>query len=281
MPGAEPRVSRRSLRRVRVLGPARPATGLVLALLLTLALSACGSDDDVPPGPDDGPSSEATGPLAESDLWLSFEDSRTAFDGTVEYPDAVGGDVLARVVTSAGGTVTEVEGPDGEGNAVEFPPLCADPEDCPRAMLEIDSDPLLDPGESDFSFGATVWLAPDQTTSGSNIVQKGRFGTDGGQWKLQVDTEEGQPSCVIRSGEDVHRVRSEVSIADSAWHQVTCVRDARGIGIVVDGEERRAAGETGTVANEWPIRIGSPGVGEDDDQFHGRVDDVFLTIGQD
>jgi hypothetical protein len=26
------------------------------------------------------------------------------------------------------------------------------------------------------------------------------------------------------------------------------------------------------------VRVGSPGVGDDDDHFHGRVDDVFLRI---
>jgi hypothetical protein len=33
------------------------------------------------------------------------------------------------------------------------------------------------------------------------------------------------------------------------------------------------------VDNELPITIGSPGVGEHDDQFSGRIDDVFLEIG--
>lgn len=267
-----PRSRRRNRLAVRLCGVALAAA--------TLGACTGGGTDTPPPRADDAPEATA-GALAAADLWMSFEDSRETVDGVTEYPDAVGGDVLGRVVTSNGGSVVEVPGADGEGVALQLPSLCADRDDCPRAMVEIDSDPALDPGDRAFSFGASVWLAPEKTTTGSNIVQKGRFGTDGGQWKLQVDDEEGRPSCVIRSGTDVHRVRADVSIADSAWHQVACVRDERGIGIVVDGDERRAAGATGSVENEWPIRIGSPGVGEDDDQFHGRVDDVFLDIDPD
>ena len=87
-------------------------------------------------------------------------------------------------------------------------------------MVEVAPDPALDPGESDFEFGASVWLAPDQTTRGSNIVQKGRFAAGDGLWKLQVDSDEGEPSCVIRSGSDLLTVRSSVSIADGSWHRV-------------------------------------------------------------
>ena len=51
-----------------------------------------------------------------------------------------------------------------------------------------------------------------------------------------------------------------------------------GLSIRVDDTVDRVDGRTGSVSNQWPVRIGSPGVGDDDDQFHGRVDDVFLRI---
>lgn len=145
-------------------------------------------------------------------------------------------------------------------------------------MVEVLPDPALDPGEADFEFGATVWLAPDQTTSGSNILQKGRFGTDGGLWKLQIDSDEGEPSCVVRSGAELVSVRSSVSVSDSAWHRVVCRRDANGLSIRVDDTVDREEGATGPVSSQWPVRLGSPGVGDLDDQFHGRLDDVFLRI---
>lgn len=253
------------------------ATAIAGALALALLAGGCTSAEEGGPAPTPDPSVTDDRELATADLWLAFEESEVSLTGATEFPDAVGGDVEGVVVTGNGGGVEVVDGAEG-GSAVQFPAPCADATGCPRAMVEVASDPALEPGERAFEFGATVWLAPDATSSGSNIVQKGRFATDGGLWKLQVDTVEGQPSCVLRSGETLLRVRATQTIADSTWHEVSCVRDARGIGIVVDGAEQRRAGSTGSVDSEWPIRIGSPGVGDGDDQFHGRIDDVFLRI---
>lgn len=257
----------------------RVAGVVVLALVSCAALAGCGSDD----GPDKGPEAtpSRTGPdLANADLWLSFEDSTVASEVSPSYADANGGPAVGTVVAAEGGEVRSVTGADG-GSAVAFPELCDEPVGCPRAMIEVTALPALDPGDRDFEYGAQVWLAADQTTTGSNIVQKGRFGTDGGQWKLQVDTDGGEPSCVVRGaapGAEPLVVRSKVSISDSQWHQVTCRRDAEGISIEVDGERADEPGATGSVENESPLRVGAPGVGEDDDQFHGLVDDVYLVI---
>lgn len=259
---------------------ARSLSRAVVALsALTLLAGCSGPDEAAVPSDDASPSgSGAPAALAESDLWMSFDEPEVSDPGEMEFADTVSRGVVGRVVSANGGTVDVVEGPEGSGSALQFPPVCVEPTGCPRVLVEIESDPVLEPGEGAFAFGATVWLDPADTTSGSNIVQKGRFATDGGLWKLQVDNDEGQPSCVLRSGDTLLRVLSSVSIADSTWHRVQCTRDAEGIGIAVDGVEDRTSGTLGSVDNEWPIRIGSPGVGEGDDQFHGRIDDVFLRL---
>jgi hypothetical protein len=247
--------------------------GLVV-LVLTGGLAGCGGADDPKPTP-------SGRNLGASDLWLSFEGSESAADGSPVFTDAAGGGARGKVVTSEGGSVTLVEGADGSATAVEFPAVCPDVDKCPRALIEVPNTPELDPGDEPFSYGATVWLAADQTTIGSNIVQSGRFGTDGGQWKLQVDGEAGEPSCVVRGNEPGAEpvvVHSEVSIADSMWHRIVCRRGADGISIEVDGTKEDEPGVTGSVTTPWPIRIGAPGVEENDDQFHGRVDDVYLLI---
>ncbi|QIG44391.1 LamG domain-containing protein [Nocardioides anomalus] len=250
-------------------------TAALLAALLLLA-AGCGSDD---PPREPQPPAEAGPDLDDADLWLSFEPD-TAGDVSATYTDAAGGDAVARVVTANGAALEVVEGPDG-GAALAFPPLCPDASGCARAMVEVPDSDAIDPADGDFEFGAAVWLAPDQTNGGENIVQKGRFGTEGGQFKLQVDNVEGHPSCAIRGDGMTTPVlaESDVSIADSRWHRVACRRDAGGVTIVVDGEESNQAGATGSVENEWPVRIGAPGVQDGDDQFHGRVDDVYLVIG--
>ncbi len=266
------RIVPRSNGRDRVL---RAGFGAVVALVM-LATVGCQGDDDPEGKPDPSPGPD----LSSANLWLSFEGDDVAPNGSPVFPDAAGGSSEGKVVAASGGEVELVAGPDSDG-AVAFPPRCDEDAGCPRAMVEVAPAPALDPGDRDFEFGATVWLAPDQTAKGSNILQQGRFGTEGGQWKLQVDNDEGHPSCVVRgdsSGAEPVVVRSKVTISDSAWHRVVCRRDADGVTIEVDGKPEQEDGQTGSVTNEWPIRIGAPGVGEGDDQFHGRVDDVYLLI---
>jgi concanavalin A-like lectin/glucanase superfamily protein len=255
---------------------------IAVAALVTAAAAACSSGPVETGGLLQPQQTTGSGPT-DADLWLSFEDDTVAYDGATAYPDTGGGASPAKVVTANGGTVETVPGPDGSGLAVSFPSKCTQALGCPRAMLEVSSAPALDPGDADFEYGATVWLAADQTTHGSNIVQKGRFGTDGGQWKLQVDGDEGQPSCVVRgeeSGAEPTVVRSTVTIADSTWHHVVCRRAGETLSVDVDGHVTQTSGPTGSVSSEWPVRVGSPGVGEGDDQFSGRVDDVFLRIAR-
>jgi hypothetical protein len=249
-----------------------------LVVAVVVAAHACGPDDNEDAEPTQ---TLGSGPdLSHADLWLSF-DEPAGTAGLVTYSDAAGGPSVGRLVSANGGQLEQVEGASGTGAAVAFPAKCTQDAGCPRAMVEVDHVPELDPVDRPFSFGATVWLAPDQTTTGSNILQKGRFGTEGGQWKLQVDTDQGEPSCVVRGdspGAEPLVVRSQVSISDSEWHQVICRRDADGISISVDGTVDEKPGQTGSVTNDWPLRIGAPGVNEGDDQFHGRVDDVFVLV---
>lgn len=247
-----------------------------IAALLAPALGGCSEPTAVPEGQ---PSPTETAPdLSGADLWLSFDEHEVGPGGVTTYADALGRPFVARVVTAHDGDVQRAPGAGDSAGSVAFPSKCTASSGCPRAMVEVPTGPELDPADDDFEYGAAVWLAPEQTTTGSNIVQQGRFATDGGQWKLQVDNDAGEPSCVVRSGSDVLVVRSRVSVADSAWHHVWCRRDEQGVSIRVDGIEDRKDGRTGSVSNAWPVRIGSPGVGDHDDQFHGRIDDVFLRI---
>jgi hypothetical protein len=247
----------------------------VAVLVVAVQLGGCGDGKEPK-------EQQSTGPnLYQADLWLSFEDPGRGPDGTPVFTDAAGGSAEGKVVSADGGSVELVDGPDGTGTAVAFPEECPAGAPCPRAMVEVPYSEALDPGDHDFTYGATVWLDASETSKGSNIVQAGRFGTDGGQWKLQVDGDKGEPSCVVRgdqSGAEPLVVNSHVSIADGHWHHVVCRRDTEGVSIEVDGEEDGKAGATGSVSSQWPIRVGAPGVGQDDDQFHGRVDDVFLLI---
>jgi hypothetical protein len=261
------------------------ACRLVLcAILAVLPLGACTSG---PATPQDPPGASAPGlpsrpafdlDAGSADLWLTFDDPDGDAGAARSFSDASGHGRTGEVESVSGGRVQPLPGPPGRGRAIAFPPACAAGDSCGRALVEVDDSAGLDPGSADFTFGVSVMLDRDQTATGSNLVQKGRFGTSGGQWKLQVDTLDGHPSCVVRGDAAMLSVRSPVTIADGRWHRVNCSKDAQGVVIEVDGEVRRKAGVVGAVANDFEVRVGSSGLGQDDDQFHGAVDDVVLRI---
>jgi hypothetical protein len=127
-----------------------------------------------------------------------------------------------------------------------------------------------------------VLLGADETTKGSNVVQKG-FSTGGGQFKLQVDGKEGLPSCVLagaQQGGPLYVAISASTVADGRWHQVTCVRRGTSLTVSVDGAEvgRVAVPAELSVSNDDPVRIGGKGTGPNNDQYHGVLDDVFVSI---
>jgi hypothetical protein len=185
------------------------------------------------------------------------------------------GGYVGTVRTAERGEVRLV--PHAEGSAVRFPDPCAG-RGCPRALVEIPHSPALNPRRAPFSFGAGVRLRPGETTRGSNLMQKGRFG-DSGLWKLQVDTLSGRPSCVVSDGGNrVARVLGALTVADGTWHRVRCERTRTQVSAVVDGVSRARRVRLGLVANRSAIRVGSPGLAPADDQFHGTLDDVFLRV---
>jgi hypothetical protein len=208
-------------------------------------------------------------------------------------PDVVGGQQrypADGALGAVGGVLTDNRGaiqrvPDGTGGvALRFPGPCRDPgTGCPRAVVDVPNSPGLNPGDRSFSFGAMVLLQPDETTDGSNVMQKGRFRTLGAQWKLQIDGIAGRPSCVFRggpgrSGPSV-TVTSPVSVATGNWHRVRCVMTADQAAVVVDGLTTSVrATSVRSLSNTAPVRLGGPGLGAGDDQYHGLLDDVFLRI---
>ena len=249
----------------------------MVGVLTVLALVGCGEDADPPTGT---PTPSEQGPdYSDAALWLSFDEESEGDDGATEFTDELGGAYAGRVVAANGGEVAMVAGAESRGSALQFPAPCTDATGCPRVMVEVTPDGALDPGGSEFAFGAAVQLAPDETTAGSNVVQQGRFASKGGQWKLQVDGEEGLPSCLVRGEAGAVVVKSPVTVADGGWHRVVCFRDDDGVSIAVDGAVDREPGQTGPLTSLEPIRIGSPGLGDKDDQFSGRIDDVFLEVG--
>lgn len=173
----------------------------------------------------------------------------------------------------------------GDGQAAGFPQPCrVVVTECPRVVLETDPAAWLNPDQSDVSWGALVLLDPEQTTDGENLVQKGRS-TQGTQFKLQVDHYAGLPSCVVAGTvfgvNRIYIAEWHSSIADGAWHKLDCVRRGSGLALFVDGEMRAGTVIPSqlSIVNPDPLRLGGKGIGPWNDQFHGLLDDVYVTVG--
>jgi Concanavalin A-like lectin/glucanases superfamily len=232
------------------------------------------------------PVSPTTADDATSRLRLDFDDlpaGSILTDGAV-ITDQSGQGNNGVVVTSNGGSIAAVA--DTAGVVVDFPANC-ETQPCFTALVEIPDSTSLDPLTADFQRGARILMQPDQTADGENVVQKGLNDESGGQWKLQVDKLGGFPSCVVSGrveGEQADTrvlVRSSVTVADGAWHQVTCRRSAAdGVQVFVDAVVTGlAAMPAVNLDSNAAVTVGANrATPSPNDQFHGMLDDVFVTI---
>jgi concanavalin A-like lectin/glucanase superfamily protein len=219
------------------------------------------------------PRTESTAPA--SPYVASYNFDTTIADGT--FDDGSGKGHLLRAVVRNGGRLTLT--PHGNGQALTFPAKCTGAA-CPRIVLQATDVPDLNPGTGSLRYGAGVLMSKAEGSAPENILQKGYAA--GGQYKLQVDGVSGKPSCGMsdKDAGTVYVARSRVSIADGQWHALECRRAGTTLSIVVDDQVQASASipQSLSVVTTQPFSIGGKGVGEDNDQFHGSVDDVWIRV---
>ena len=207
----------------------------------------------------------------------SYNFDSTVADGT--FDDGSGNGHLLRTRAANGGGVRTVR--HGDGHGVTFPATCTGAT-CPRAVLQATDVPDLNPGSRNLRYGAAVLLSPTETSSGENVMQKG-YATAGGQYKLQVDGVSGRPSCALsdRSDPAVHVARSRTSVADGRWHTLECRRTGTELTILVDDrpDGRATVPATLQIVTPQPLSLAGKGAGAGNDQFHGSLDDVWISVG--
>jgi hypothetical protein len=256
------------------------AVPIAVVLLAVGVLSACGSGGEA-----SDPSSK---PAALTKvLSLDFEHAADPLDTGARIGSAVangpGGQV--ELAGAEQQPLRLVSGRNKLGHGVAFPALCPPSvtETCPKAIIQVDDDADLDPGPAEYEWGASILVKADETSKGSNIVQKGFSVGGGSQWKLQVDGVKGHPSCVVvGQGEStIHEVYADVSIADGTWHDVSCRRDAGKLVISVDGSRKSVAIPPDlTISPAGPMRIGGKSLKPNNDQFFGTLDDVYVSTAR-
>jgi hypothetical protein len=206
---------------------------------------------------------------------------RYTFDGGVSQPltDTHGGFTL-RALSQNGGTLSLV--PQGNGLAVRYPERCtlARERQCPRAILEGFREDALNPGTRPMRYGASIMMTHRDLSDGANVFQKGYSVGGVSQFKLQVDHQQGRPSCVIAGRARIYRAEPFMDVADGRWHNLMCARSRDRLTLTVDGVDRawvRLPANL-SIANAEPLRVGGKGPGRGNDQFSGQIDNVFLSI---
>lgn len=220
--------------------------------------------------PTSAPSSSPTSPLVTA---YNFD----AVVGADSFSDTTGNGHLLQVFSSGGASLERAAR--GTGQAVKFPARCVGTS-CPHLVMQATNTADLNPGSGPVRFGARVMLDADQTDDGENILQKG-YSTVGGQYKLQVDKLAGKPSCSMTAAGSttINLAKSSVGIADGSWHTLECRRSGTSLSILVDNAT------TGTVTipaalsvnDTAPLVLGGKGLSDNNDQYHGYLDDVWIS----
>jgi hypothetical protein len=246
------------------------ATGLLLLLAATVAAGALAR----------------TQRAAERPVWMPAQNpppgvtvARYDFDGARDaaWADSSGkGNTLTPVL---GNNAAVSRARHGDGKAVRFPPRCRR-NPCPRLVLRAGNTPALNPGSRNLRYGATVRLAPNRTSKGQNVLQKG-YSTEGSQYKLQIDGRSGHPSCALVAGPAIHLALARVTVADDQWHRIECRREQTRLTVLIDDVPQGATTVPAalSITNTRPLSLGGKSAHGDNDQYHGLLDDVWITIG--
>jgi hypothetical protein len=184
----------------------------------------------------------------------------------------------------SGGLITVVARTPAGDKAIKFPAPCP-PElagACPRAIVQTEDPSSFDAADRDFAYGAHVLVSPTEVSPGAAILNKGRVTrTDDSEWKLQLEAD-GRASCVavLPGAGGSRQAVSTARIADGTWHQVTCTRTGNELRIEVDGRATaRVALPPGfRFETNAPLRLGGHSAQQDNAQFSGALDNVFVRL---
>lgn len=178
------------------------------------------------------------------------------------------------VRVSGGGDLRRVEGVTGK--AAAYP--CRG---CGRALISVPDARYLDPARRPFWFGAAIRLRDYQAVAGRdpNIMQKGYINQSGGRWKLELIGT--RPQCTVTGSAGTLVVRSDKRVDDDTWHFLRCRRTSGTLSLYIDGNrDQTATGPTGRISNTAPVKIGAKALGSagGNDQYHGKIDNTYVTI---
>ncbi len=149
----------------------------------------------------------------------------------------------------------------------------------PGSWVEVPSSASLNPGTSNFTMSASVYIGVVPGTGETyDIIRKGLAGTRTGEFKLEI-VKGGLLRCTAKDSARVRGVITfpKVNVANGQWHEVGCARTGSMWRVILDGKVRSKTVAFGSIGNSKSLAIGSKY--GNDDGTPGLVDEVQLSIG--
>ena len=145
------------------------------------------------------------------------------------------------------------------------------------------SGSTFSPGDLEFAFGAVFATSKVAAGSNPNVIQGG-MGNDAGQYKIALQPVNGGTAiCVLMGTGGYLMVKStRTGLANGAWHEVVCSRQAGSISIAVDGYVTTSYVSPGTIrlTQGRPFLVGGKGSTTTwTDQFYGYITCAGVTSG--
>lgn len=145
------------------------------------------------------------------------------------------------------------------------------------------SGATFSPGDLEFAFGAVVRTTSIAARTNPNVIQAG-MGNDQSQYKVALNPGNGGTAVCVLNGRSA-RLQFEstrTGLANGAWHEIICSRQAGSVSISVDGYVTTYGGSPGTIRlrTDRPLLVASKGsTTTAADQFIGSVDCAGVITG--
>jgi Concanavalin A-like lectin/glucanases superfamily len=147
-------------------------------------------------------------------------------------------------------------------------------------IVTIPSSPGLNPGASTFRATVHIRTSTVTTDDSADVMRKGVSTSSATFWKMELRPNSTHATervrCYFRGTSGVMSVYgSTKSIADGAWHTITCAKTATSVSITQDGVTHTKAGAVGSVSNAARMTIGAKST--TDDAYQGLADEVSIN----
>jgi hypothetical protein len=139
----------------------------------------------------------------------------------------------------------------------------------------------LNPGTSNFSFGAWVNFTQLPPPQNWDILRKGTVTSSAAYYKLEVITGSNgtaRARCFFKdtAGVTISVVRGS-NLHDGQWHELTCSRVGNEFRLTVDGAISSNPRTLGSIANTAELSVG--GKLPSGDSFNGLIDQAKVGVG--